>query len=66
MRNYQRVQRALQVFLLVMSLAALAQLFYLVVTREYSNNHLILIGIFCMPLIMSVFLAIDLLKQKLN
>jgi len=66
MRNYQRVQRALQVFLLVMPVATLVKLYYLVITNEFSSNHLILIGIFCLPLIIGAIIALDLLTDKLN
>jgi hypothetical protein len=56
----------LQVFLLVMPVATLVKIYHLVITNEFSSNHLILIGIFCMPLIIGAIIALDLLTDKLN
>lgn len=66
MKTIKIVQRAMQVFLLLISLGTLAMTYYLVATREYDQFNLIIIGIFCVPVVMSAMMATYLLTEKTN
>ena len=66
MSNYQIAMRMFQAFMLTISLGTLAMTYYLVATREYDQYNLIIIGIFCVPVVMSAMMATYLLTQKIN
>jgi hypothetical protein len=66
MKTYQRVERVFQAFMLGISLVTLAATYELVRTREYSDGDLVIIGIFCFPVVLSALVSIYLLTQKVN